>query len=242
MLLHSKHQLLALLACVAAPMLPGVPVPPYELPKELLVVGAAELASYVDGRPLRIASMNLGARAKDHQNDRLLAPAEERGWEFKRDAPTKPEGLISTTVGSTLDVLLTFDETRDSAKYGRLQVTLLKSYAHMGLLRVQLLRIPQAKDGPHAPRAANDADSVQLLYLPVPQAQLAECKAAAANAVEIAAADVDCLWTDHSSEPVTDAINFPTADLVDSCLLIRLSVAPTQRAETKIKLFQLVVY
>lgn len=87
------QQLLALILSLEHPMLPAsVPPSPFALPAKLLAASEAELASYVDGRPLRIALVNMGKNGVDGQPTRLVAPAEARGWEVRADLPFKPLG------------------------------------------------------------------------------------------------------------------------------------------------------
>lgn len=245
------HQLLALLASVASPILAAAPAPPFSLPPTLLAVDPAELEMYATGRPLRVAAVNLGERGIDSQPTRLVAPAEANGWEVRSDAPGKPPGLVATAVGSTVDVVITPDEAAN-IRWGKLHLLLLKSYERMGVLRVTLLAAPFPPGA--APRAApGDPGDPQLLWRPVPAGQLAACKAALAApagggegggaARVVAKFDVDCAWGHRVSELATEPLAFPPVG-PDACLVVRLEVAPARppRGENKVKLLSFVMW
>lgn len=144
-----------------------------------------------------------------------------------------------------IEIATTFDEVRESIKFGRLQLKALKSYEHMGKLRLQLLRVPSQPIGRRAPRAGpGEVIDSQLLWHPLPAEQLVECKAGLGEATELAAFDVDCAWSTHESEVVTEELSFDAKKLVDSCLIVRITVTQAQppRGENKVKLLGLVFY
>jgi hypothetical protein len=138
------------------------------------------------------------------------------GWRFLADVPRK-EGLVSTSAGDAFTLLLTPAVRRRYGRFSLLQLELLKSYRHMGVMRVSV-----------SARAA-DGGGCALLAPPGP--------------VELAAAQFDCAWEARESLGVVEEVKLPAAP-AEACLAVTLSNAgggDDARAERKLKLYTLTV-
>lgn len=148
---------------------------------------------------------------------------QNRGWDWHEDVPGKP-GLIATAVNSELLIQHQL-ERPDAGRPLFVNVGMLRSYEHMGFVRIELL-LPPRGSGPSTTCQSSEA----------------------AKASVVATAEMDGLWSEHVS--VFDAARLSVKpDKIPpaaSCMWLRFKVVdPTKphgsRQENKVKLLEIII-
>ena len=203
----------------------ALPPPSYAPPDTLLYATDDELRMYTEGSPLHVNALD-GDPARG-----LVRVVARTGFEPKTDVPGKPAGLIASAVGafSTWLVPPATLASRVGRLRGSLHVLSLKTYDHMGTLRVEMLRT-----------AAPDCEALNFS---------APLSREALGLETLANATIDCLRPPEQrvSEVEVNALSFNISALAAAgggCLLVNASVVNSvpPRADNKIKLMSFVLF
>lgn len=227
------------------------PQPALYCPRPPAYINASLLDMYLDNNPLHVSTVYAPAAAP-----RMVHCD---GWLVTADVPGKP-GLLANTVGTRCTLLAFAEEMqRHPVLVGEVHVLLLKSYEHMGRLRVTVVALPavDAVDGSGNKTClvgATDADGSSADNLDGGGSDASSDSGESGSRSSssfgdiggnvLGSKDIECLWNERVSEARVDMVPIAIPDVTngsDVCLAFMFEVLLSNRTENKVKILALTV-
>ncbi|GIM11711.1 hypothetical protein Vretimale_15142 [Volvox reticuliferus] len=164
-------------------------------------------------------------------------------WNITSDVLGKP-GLISLEAGAQCTIFAFPEEVvRHPVEVGEVHVLMLKSYEHMGWVRVMVEAVPAV--------SADGSDKKKCILRNVDGTSIDNLRGItgswSANSTMLGSRDIDCLWEERVSEARMEVVQItkpPDSSTSghDICLAFTFEVLGTDRAENKIKILGITVF
>ena len=212
-------------------------------PREPFFTSQDVINIYTRGRPLHLSTT---------EDDDKPYRTRSSGWEAKEDVKGKP-GYIATTVGASVTWTLPSSVVQQHMTFGRLHVVHLKSYAHMGLMQVDVVAVAHSTDSSSDSDTGSSSDTDTSDSSDSTESDRSSDADSHTDTATPGAAAllkrvvVDSLWDKKGSEPQVAEVRWEP-HLVQPGSSLQITVTVIQpgpdsvRSEHKIKLVELVLY
>ncbi|GIM11717.1 hypothetical protein Vretimale_15150 [Volvox reticuliferus] len=208
---------------------------PVYCPRPPAYVDQNTLDMYLDRSPMHIPTVYL--QATKPRMSRC------RDWTIKSDVLGKP-GLISWKAGAQCTIFAFPEEAvRHPVEVGEVHVLMLKSYEHMGWVRVMVEAVPAV--------SADGSDKKKCILSNVDGTSMGNTSSTtgswSGNSTMLGSRDIDCLWEERVSEARMEVVKItkpPDSSTSghDICLAFTFEILGTDRAENKVKIIGITVF
>ncbi|GLI61829.1 hypothetical protein VaNZ11_004270 [Volvox africanus] len=212
---------------------------PVYCPRPPTFIDPNTLDMYLDMSPLHIPTVYLQA----------TKPRMSRcgDWTIKSDVLGKP-GLISLKVGARCAIFaFPAEVVRHPVEVGEVHVLMLKSYEHMGWLRVIVAAVPAASADGSDEKTKCILNSINGNGSSMSNANSSAMGSWSSGSTILGSRDIDCLWDERVSEARMEVVQItkpPHNDTSgqDFCLAFMFEVLGSDRAENKVKILGVTVF
>ncbi|GIL64503.1 hypothetical protein Vafri_18409 [Volvox africanus] len=212
---------------------------PVYCPRAPAFVAQNTIDMYLDMTPLHIPTVYL-----QETKPRM---SRCRDWTIKSDVLGKP-GLISWKAGAQCTIFaLPAEVVRHPVEAGEVHVLVLKSYEHMGWLRVTVAAVPAASADGSDKKTKCILNSGNVNDSSAGNASSSATGSWSSGSTILGSRDIDCLWEEQVSEARMEVVQItkPPHNATlgeDFCLAFSFEVLGSDRAENKVKIIGFTVF